>query len=135
MIPIRLGTIGILRLADFLDLVNTRAVLVLVYTAQGLPLAVFLLSEFMRQIPGELKDAARCDGVREYRIFFRIILPLNRPIMATVGIFTMIPIWNDLWSPLILAPSDRVRTVPLGVQQFLAQFLTHGNPVSTFLSL
>src|SRR3546814_9874699 len=84
MIPIRLGTIGILRLADFLDRVNTRAVLVLVYTAQGLPLAVFLRSEFMRQIPGELKDAARCDGVSEYRIFFRIILPLTRPIMATV---------------------------------------------------
>src|SRR3546814_20477359 len=104
---------------------------VLVYTAQGLPLAVFLLSEFMRQIPGELKDAARCDGVSEYRIFFRIILPLTRPTMATVGIFTMIPIWNDRWFPLLLAPSHSVRTSPPDFPPILAQQLTAVIPVIT----
>src|SRR3546814_10910339 len=98
-------------------------------------LAVFLLSEFLRQLPGELKDAARCHGVSEYRIFFRIILPLTRPIMATVGIFTMIPIWNDLWFPLILAPSDSVRTVTLGVQQFIGQYVTDWNAVIASLTL
>ncbi|HET8728115.1 MAG TPA: carbohydrate ABC transporter permease [Alphaproteobacteria bacterium] len=135
MIPIRLGTISILRLAVDLDIVNTRLALILVYTAQGLPLAVFLLTEFMRQIPSELKDAARCDGVSEYKIFFRIVLPLCRPIMATVGVFTMIPIWNDLWFPLILAPGDGVRTVTLGVQQFIGQYVTDWNAVIASLSL
>jgi raffinose/stachyose/melibiose transport system permease protein len=135
MIPIRLGTIGILELASALDLVNTRTILVLVYTAQGLPLAVFLLSEFMRQLPRELKDAARCDGVSEYRIFFSIVLPLTRPILATVGIFTMIPIWNDLWFPLILAQADQVRTVTLGIQQFIGQYVTDWNAVIASLTL
>ena len=135
MIPIRLGTVSILRLVVDLGLINTLAALILVYTAQGLPLAIFILSEFMRQIPKELKEAARCDGVSEYRIFYRIILPLTRPAIATVAVFTMIPIWNDLWFPLILAPADETRTITLGVQQFIGQYVTDWNAVLASLTL
>ncbi|MET3132958.1 raffinose/stachyose/melibiose transport system permease protein [Oxalobacteraceae bacterium GrIS 1.11] len=135
MIPIRLGTVSILELVVKLDLINTRAALILVYTAQGLPLAVMILSEFVRQVPRELKDAARCDGVGEYQIFFQIILPLIRPAIATVAVFTMIPAWNDLWFPLILAPSDQTKTVTLGVQQFIGQYVTDWNAVLAALSL
>ena len=135
MIPIRLGTVSILQLVVALDLINTRTALVLVYTAQGLPLAVMILSEFMRQIPGELKDAARCDGVGELSIFFRVILPLLRPAIATVAVFTMIPAWNDLWFPLILAPGEDTRTVTLGVQQFIGQYATDWNSVLAALSM
>lgn len=135
MIPIRLGTVSILQLVVSLDLINTRTALILVYTAQGLPLAVMILSEFIRQIPKELKDAARCDGVGEFKIFFQIILPLIRPAIATVAVFTMIPAWNDLWFPLILAPSDETKTVTLGVQQFIGQYVTDWNSVLAALSL
>lgn len=135
MIPIRLGTVSILELVVRLELVNTLTALVLVYTAQGLPLAVMILSEFIRQVPGELKDAARCDGVGEFKIFFQVILPLIRPAMATVAVFTMIPAWNDLWFPLILAPSDATKTVTLGVQQFIGQYVTDWNAVLASLSL
>ena len=135
MIPIRLGTVSILQLVVALDLINTRTALILVYTAQGLPLAVMILSEFIRQIPAELKDAARCDGVGEFKIFFQIILPLIRPAIATVAVFTMIPAWNDLWFPLILAPGDETRTVTLGVQQFIGQYATDWNSVLAALSL
>ena len=135
MIPIRLGTVSILELVVRLDLINTLAALILVYTAQGLPLAVMILSEFVRQVPAELKDAARCDGVGEFRIFFQIILPLIRPAIATVAVFTMIPAWNDLWFPLILAPSEATRTVTLGVQQFIGQYVTDWNSVLAALSL
>lgn len=135
MIPIRLGTVSILRLIVSLDLINTLAALILVYTAMGLPLSIFILSEFMRQIPKELKDSARCDGVGEYRIFFRIILPLVRPALATVAVFTMVPIWNDLWFPLILAPGDGTRTITLGVQQFVGQYVTDWNAVLASLTL
>jgi len=135
MIPIRLGTVSILQLVVALDLINTRSALILVYTAQGLPLAVMILSEFMRQIPTELKDAARCDGVGEFRIFFQVILPLIRPAIATVAVFTMIPAWNDLWFPLILAPGEQTRTVTLGVQQFIGQYATDWNSVLAALSL
>ncbi|MGS0742517.1 carbohydrate ABC transporter permease [Glaciimonas sp. GG7] len=135
MIPIRLGTVSILQLVVALNLINTRTALILVYTAQGLPLAVMILSEFIRQIPKELKEAARCDGVGEFKIFFQIILPLIRPAIATVAVFTMIPAWNDLWFPLILAPGDDTKTVTLGVQQFIGQYVTDWNSVLAALSM
>ncbi|MFO7531444.1 MAG: ABC transporter permease subunit, partial [Candidatus Limnocylindrales bacterium] len=72
-----------------LGLTDTLWSLILVYTAQGLPLAIFILTAFMRQVPGDLKDAARIDGASEYRIY-RLILPLVRPALGTVAVFTMI---------------------------------------------
>jgi len=135
MIPIRLGSVSILRLMVDLGLVNTLTGLILVYVAQGLPLAVFILSEFMTQLPADMKAAARIDGAGESWIFFRLILPLLRPVVATVAIFTMIPVWNDLWFPLILAPGDSTRTVTLGVQAFIGQYVTDWNAVLASLTL
>ncbi len=135
MIPIRLGTVAILEMMVASGLVNTRTALVLVYTAQGLPLAVFILSEFMRTVSDDLKNAGRIDGLSEYTIFFRLVLPLVRPAMATVAVFTMIPIWNDLWFPLILAPAEEVKTITLGSQVFIGQFVTNWNAVLAALSL
>jgi raffinose/stachyose/melibiose transport system permease protein len=134
MIPIRLGTVGILRLMVSLELVNTLAALILIYTAQALPLTIFILSQFMRQVPKDLKDAARIDGASEYQIF-GMVLPLVRPALGAIGIFTMIPIWNDLWFPLIIAPSGKTATVTLGVQQFLGQFVSDWNAVLSSLTL
>jgi raffinose/stachyose/melibiose transport system permease protein len=135
MVPIRLGTVSILETMVDLSLVNTLTALVLVYTAMGLPLAILILGEFMQQIPRDLRDAARCDGVSEYRIFWSVILPLIRPAVATVAVFTMVPIWNDLWFPLILAPGRDTQTVTLGVQQFIGQYVTDWNAVLASLSL
>lgn len=135
MVPIRLGTVSILELMVTLDLTNTLTALVLVYTAQGLPLAIFILSEFISQIPKDLKDAARCDGVGEIQIFFSIVVPLIRPAIATVAIFVMVPIWNDLWFPLILSPGEGKQTITLGVQQFVGQYVTDWNAVLAALTL
>ncbi len=135
MIPIRLATVAILKLMVASGLVNTLTALVLVYTAQGLPLAIFILAEFMKGVSDDLKNAGRIDGLSEYRIFFRLVLPLVRPAMATVAVFTMIPIWNDLWFPLILAPSEATKTVTLGAQLFLGQYVTNWNAVLAALSL
>jgi raffinose/stachyose/melibiose transport system permease protein len=134
MIPIRLGTVGILRLMVGLSLVNTLWGLILIYVAQALPMTVFILSQFMRQVPKDLKDAARIDGASEYQIF-GMVLPLVRPALGAIGIFTMIPIWNDLWFPLIIAPSTRTATVTLGVQQFLGQWVSDWNAVLSSLTL
>jgi raffinose/stachyose/melibiose transport system permease protein len=135
MIPIRLGTVALLQGMVATGLVNTLTALVLVYTAQGLPLAIFILSEFMRTVSDDLKNAGRIDGLSEYAIFFRLVLPLVRPAMATVAVFTMIPIWNDLWFPLILAPGESTKTVTLGAQLFIGQFVTNWNAVLAALSL
>ncbi len=135
MIPIRLGTVAILQMMADLQLVNTLWSLILVYTAQGLPLAIFILSEFMRQISDDLKNAGRIDGLSEYVIFYRLVLPLVCPAMATVAVFTMIPIWNDLWFPLILAPGEETKTITLGAQVFIGQFVTNWNAVLAALTL
>lgn len=135
MIPIRLATVAILQLMVASGLVNTLTGLILVYTAQGLPLAIFILSEFMRTVSDDLKNAGRIDGMNEYQIFFRLVLPLVRPAMATVAVFTMIPIWNDLWFPLILAPSNETKTVTLGAQMFLGQFQSEWDALLAALSL
>ncbi len=135
MIPIRIGTVAILELMVATGLVNTLSALILVYTAQGLPLAIFILSEFMKGINDDLKSAGRIDGLSEYTIFFRLVLPLVRPAMATVAVFNMIPIWNDLWFPLILAPAEEVKTLTLGSQVFIGQFVTDWNAVLSALSM
>ena len=135
MVPIRLGTIAILQGMVATGLVNTLTSLILVYTAQGLPLAVFILAEFMRTVSDDLKNAGRIDGLSEYTIFARLVVPLVRPAMATVAVFTMIPIWNDLWFPLILASSEATKTITLGSQTFIGQFVTNWNAVLAALSL
>lgn len=134
MIPIRLGTVSILKLMVSLGLVNTLWALILVYTAMGLPLGVFLMSQFMRQVPRDLKAAARVDGANEYQIF-GLIIPLVRPGMAAVAVFTMLPVWNDLWFPLILAPSENTKTVTLGASAFLGQFASNWNALLAALTL
>lgn len=134
MIPIRLGTVSLLRLIVRLNLINTLSALILVYTAMGLPLAIFIWQQFMRQIPRDLKDAARVDGASEYRIYL-MTMPLVRPAIGTVMIFNMIPIWNDLWFPLILAPGESTKTVTLGAQIFMGQFVNDWNAVLASLSL
>ncbi|MBU1176301.1 MAG: carbohydrate ABC transporter permease [Alphaproteobacteria bacterium] len=135
MIPIRIGTVAILEMMVASGLVNTLWALILVYTASGLPLAVFILSEFMRQVSDDLKNAGRIDGLSEYTIFFRLVVPLVRPAMATVAVFNMIPIWNDLWFPLILASSEATKTLTLGSQVFIGQFVTDWNAVLSALSM
>jgi raffinose/stachyose/melibiose transport system permease protein len=135
MIPARLGTVAILKLMAAAHLVDTLMALILVYTAQGLPLAIYVLSEFMRQVSDDLKNAARIDGLSEYVILFRLVMPVVRPAIATITVFTMVPIWNDLWFPLVLAPGSRTRTVTLGAQSFIGQFVVDWNAVLAALTL
>ncbi len=135
MIPIRLGTVSLIKLTNTLGIFNTQWALILIYTASGLPIAVFILSEFMRQIPQELKDAARIDGASEVRILFSFIMPLVRPALATVIVFNMLPIWNDLWFPLTIAPGINVRTVTLGLSEFAGQYKTDWTALLAALTL
>jgi len=135
MVPIRLGSVAILNMMRSAGLNDTLTALILIYVAQGLPMSIFILSEFIQQIPKDLRDAARCDGVPETRIFFEVVAPLLRPAIATVAVFTIVPIWNDLWFPLILTSSDKTHTVTLGVQQFLGQYITDWNSVLAALSM
>lgn len=121
MLPIRLGTVPILKTMISWGIIDTLVALVLVYTAMTLPLAVALMMTYFRSVPTELKEAARIDGAGEFRTL-GIVVPIVRPGIAAVASITMLPVWNDLWFPLILAPSRENQTVTLGVQQFVGQF-------------
>jgi raffinose/stachyose/melibiose transport system permease protein len=134
MVPIRLGTVSILNTMVGLGLANTLAALILVYTASGLPLAVFILSQFFREFPRDLEDAARVDGAGDFTIF-GMAARLARPAIAAVAVLTMIPVWNDLWWPLILASGRKTATLTLGTQQFLGQFVSDWNAVLAALTI
>jgi len=83
---------------------------------------IFLLRQFFRSIPRELEDAARVDGAGIVRIFATIILPLSKPALAVVTIFTFIAVWDDYLNPLIYLNSQDNYTLTLGLQYFLSQF-------------
>jgi raffinose/stachyose/melibiose transport system permease protein len=135
MVPIRLGTINIFQIVQMLGLVDTVFSLIPVYIAMGLPMAVFVLTSFMRGIPHELIDAAHVDGASEWRIYASIMLPLVRPALATVIIFNLIPIWNDLWFPLIFIRAEEQRTVILGVSLLFGQYQSNWTRILSALTL
>lgn len=135
MIPIRLGTINLLQIMKGLNLLDNLLSLILVYIAMGLPIAAFVLTAFIRELPSELYDAARIDGASELRVYFSIILPLTRPALATVAIFNMITIWNDFWFPLIFIRLEAFRTISLGVSMLFGQYHTDWNRALSALSL
>lgn len=135
MIPIRLGTINIFQIVQSLNLIDNVFGLLPVYIAMGLPISVFVLTSFIRTIPHELIDAAHVDGASEWRIYWSIVLPLLRPAIATVIIFNLIPIWNDLWFPLIFIRSEEQRTVILGVSMLFGQYQSNWTRILSALSL
>lgn len=135
MLPIKIGSIRLLQLVKSLGLLNTVWSLFPVYTAMGLPIAVFVLTEFIRQIPAELTEAAVIDGARRSKVFTIVILPLLRPALATVAIYNLIPFWNDLWFPLIFINNDAHKTLLLGVTRLFGQYMTDWSRILAVLTL
>lgn len=135
MLPIKIGSIRLLQLIKGLRLLNTLWGLFPVYIAMGLPIAVFVLTEFIRQIPAELTEAAVIDGATRNKVFTIIILPLLRPALATVAIYNLIPFWNDLWFPLIFINNDAHKTLLLGVTRLFGQYMTDWSRILAVLTL
>lgn len=135
MIPIRLGTIDLVRLVKALNLQDTIWSLIPVYVAMGMPIATFVLTAFIKEIPGEMFDAAKVDGASEWQTYGMIVVPLMRPALATVAIFNMIKIWNDFWFPLVFIRVEEARTVALGVSLLFGQYRTDWTRALAVLSL
>jgi multiple sugar transport system permease protein len=119
MIPFPVLIIPLFILMRQLGLVDTLAGLILpaAFTAWG----TFLMRQFMLSIPREIEEAARMDGASFWRIYLQIIMPLSRPVVATLGIFTFLGSWNDFLWPLIMISSVENKTLPLGLTMFQAQ--------------
>jgi multiple sugar transport system permease protein len=103
-----------------LDLVDTHTSLILLqaFSAFG----VFLMRQFFISIPNDIIDAARIDGLSEYGIYFQIMLPLSKPALATLTIFTAVFVWNDFMGPLIYLNSQALKTIQLGLRMFIQQY-------------
>jgi len=121
MLPVTLGTIVIIKMMVRFNILNTHISLILVYVGIFVPLGVILMVTNFRTISNELKEAARIDGANEFKTFL-IVLPLVMPGVAAVAAITMLPVWNDLWFPLILTAGPKTQTLTLGIQQFVGTY-------------
>ncbi|MFD6140603.1 carbohydrate ABC transporter permease [Promicromonospora sp. NPDC060271] len=123
MVPGMVTFVPLFVLVANLDLINTYAALILPFLAA--PFGVFLMRQFMLDVPDELLDAARVDGAGEFRTFFRIVLPQARPALATLGILTFLGSWNNFLWPLVAVQSADRYTLPVA----LALYSTGQNTV------
>lgn len=135
MLPIKIATIRLLELMKIMGLLNTLWSLLLVYIAMGLPIAIFVLTEFIRNLPADLYEAAYIDGAKRFKIYHSIVLPLIKPALATVAIYNLVPIWNDLWFPLIFITREEVKTVLLAVTKLQGQYATDWPKVFALLTM
>ena len=124
MVPLKLAIIPLFIQLTSIGLIDSHAGLVLVYTAMGLPSAIFIMTGFLRTLPGELEDQARIDGASEGRIMVSIMLPLSKPALVIAGIHNAVPIWNDFFFPLVFIQNDRLKTLPQGLTIFMGEFNT-----------
>lgn len=135
MLPIKIASIKILEIMRFLNLLNTIYSLFPIYIAMGIPIGIFILTEFIRGIPKELSQAALIDGASRLKIFNLIIIPLIKPAISTVAIYNLIPFWNDLWFPLIFISDEESKTLLLGVTRLFGQYQTDWSKVLAVLTL
>jgi alpha-glucoside transport system permease protein len=106
IVPIQMALIPIYRIYNTLSLFDTIPGLILFHTAFALPFAIFLLRNFFAGIPRDLMEAARIDGASEIRLFFKVVLPLGLPAIASLAIFQVLFVWNDLLIGLTLAQEN-----------------------------
>ncbi len=120
LLPYQVTMIPVFMIFQKLQLVGSFWPLILP-TFTGAPFYIFLLRQFFMTIPDSLIHAARIDGAREFTIFTRIILPLCKPALAAVAIFTFIATWSDFLGPLIYLNDNKYYTLTLGLQAFMAE--------------
>lgn len=135
MMPFQLAAVPIFHLLSSVGLVNNRFGLILVYAATGVPLSVFVLSSFFRQLPGEVEEAARVDGAGEFRLFRSVMLPMARPAVATVAAITFVFNWNDFFFPLVLIRDPEKFTITVGLTSFFGQYRNDVGPLLAGLIL
>lgn len=127
MIPLQVILIPIYQVVSSLGLVNTYWGMII--PAAATPTGVFILRQYMLTIPDELLESARIDGAGEFRIFLRIILPLARPALAVVAIFSVMWRWNDFLWPLIVAQDQKLYTLPVALALLNGQLVVPYNVV------
>lgn len=119
MIPLQVILLPVYQVVSSFGMVNSLWGMIIPPAAT--PTGVFLLRQYMLTLPDEMIEAARIDGAGEFQIFWRIVLPLCRPALAVVAIFSVIWRWNDFLWPLIVAQDENVQTLPVAIARFASQ--------------
>lgn len=125
IVPIHVTLIPVYLLTTRVGIYDSLLALIGPYVAFSLPISIFILTAFMRQIPYELEDAARIDGCGPMGAFFRVILPLSRPGLATIAIFNAVTLWNEFVFAFVLTSSPSNRTLPLAIWDFQGQYASN----------
>jgi raffinose/stachyose/melibiose transport system permease protein len=124
LMPIQSYFIAQNSLFELLNLKDTRWALIIPYAAMGLSLAVYLLKVYLDALPRELFEAARVDGCGDVRMFTTLVLPLLRPGLATVAIFSALSAWNEFLLALLYVTNDALKTIPTGLLAFSSRYVT-----------
>ena len=137
IIPLQTTWVPVLRIYNIFDLAGTWPGIWLAHTAYGTSFAVFLLYNFFADLPGEVFDSARVDGASELVIFFRIVLPLSKPALASLAIFQFVWVWNDLLNALIFLQDSNMMPLSAGIRELLGQYGSQWNLLAagTFISM
>lgn len=118
VVPVQVTLLPLVILERNLGIMNTLWALILPYICSGIPFSVFLLVNFLKQIPGEIDEAAITDGCSRFRFVIKILMPLSKPGIATIIIFQFMNIWNDMLLPLVLIQNPKLKTLALGILKF-----------------
>ena len=122
LVPAKLAILPLFIQLKWMHLLNSHIGLILVYAAGALPAAIFIMSGFFRSLPADLDSAARIDGASEFQLLRRILVPLVRPGMSIVAIYSAIPIWNDFFLPLVFLQDPEKKTIMQGLTIFFGQY-------------
>ena len=134
-IPIHASIVPVYVTLSRLNMLSTYWALIIPYAAFSLAMAILVCVGFMNEIPRELDESACIDGCGVFGIFFRIIVPLMKPAVATVGIYTFLQCWNELLFATVFVSSGKYRTLPVGVQQLFGQYTTRWGPIGAALAI
>ena len=134
-IPIHASIVPVYVTLSRLHLLNTYWALIIPYSAFSLAMAILVCTGFMNEIPRDLDESACIDGCSVWGIFFRIIVPMMKPAVATVGIYTFLQCWNELMFANIFISKSALRTLPVGVQALSGQYTTEWGPIGAALVL
>jgi len=122
MLPIHATLIPVFKLSQSMGIYDTLWALLGPYIAFSLPISIFILTQFMQEIPKSLEEAAKIDGCTHFGIFWRVMLPMLTPALMTVFIYNFLHLWNEFIFALVLISSPENRTIPLGLQDFYGEF-------------
>lgn len=122
ILPIQIIAIPLYLIFSKMHMLNALGGISFVYVATGLPLVIFIMTSFMKTIPNSINEAAKIDGASEFQVFYKIMLPLLKPVLATVTIISGLGVWNDFFLPLLLISDPSKKTLPLKIYAFMGQY-------------